>query len=205
MDTKPDTSPSPTRADVEDTSAAEETSLLARTGAGDREAFQEIYSRYSRPLYSFALRLVGDRGEAEEQVQDAFMKIWQNAGSFDRSRSRPFTWAVTLTRRTCIDHLRKRRRGVSTSQLRSDSEAMTVNTPGQDAAHLAQAREDSERLQDALTGISPGPRDALELALFSHLTHTEIAQRLEQPIGTVKSWIRRGLLGLRVAVAPPSP
>jgi len=94
----------------------EEACLLARMGVGDREAFRELYSRYSAPLFSLAVRMVGDFGQAEELVQDTFLKIWRNAASFDPRRSRPFTWAVTITRRTCIDHLRKRRHNpVSTS------------------------------------------------------------------------------------------
>ena len=94
----------------ENAAAIEEGGLLALTGQGDREAFRLLYARYSAPLFSLAVRIVGNTGEAEELMQDAFVKIWKNAASFDSRKSRPFTWAVTIMRRTCIDHLRKRRR-----------------------------------------------------------------------------------------------
>lgn len=184
--------------------AVEETSLLAQAGAGDREAFRELYSRYSRPLFSLAVRLMGDPGEAEEQLQDAFVKIWQNAASFDSRKSRPFTWAVTITRRTCIDRLRKRRHRVPTAPLAPGAEDSLGGPAGPDAADITEAREDSQRLRGALAGIPQNQRSALELALFSGMTQSEIAQRLEQPVGTVKSWIRRGLLGLQATLADPT-
>jgi RNA polymerase sigma-70 factor, ECF subfamily len=188
----------------ENQAALEESQLLARMGVGDREAFRELYSRYSRPLYSFAVRLVGDAGEAEERLQDAFVKIWQNASTYDPRKSRPFTWAVTITRRTCIDGLRRRRLKLTTTPLADEGTAAVV-APDPGAGELAEAREDSERLRGALADIPAGQRTALELALFSALTHFEIARQLDQPVGTVKSWIRRGLLGLRSTLADPSP
>jgi RNA polymerase sigma-70 factor (ECF subfamily) len=188
----------------ENNAVVEETYLLARAGAGDREAFRELYSRYSRPLFSLAVRLVGDPGEAEEQVQDAFVKIWQNAASFDPRKSRPFTWAVTITRRTCIDRLRKRRHQFPTAPLPNDADGSMRGPAGRGAADTTEANEDSERLHGALAGIPRNQRNALELALFSEMTHTEIAQCLEQPVGTVKSWIRRGLLGLRATLSDPT-
>jgi RNA polymerase sigma-70 factor (ECF subfamily) len=185
---------------TENQAAVEESQLLARTGAGDREAFRELYSRYSRPLYSLAVRLIGDAGEAEEQLQDAFLKIWQNAAAYDPQKSRPFTWAVTITRRTCIDRLRRRRLQVPTTPLAGEEASSAAPAPDRGA----EAREDSERLRGALADVPAGQRTALELALFSALTHFEIARQLDQPVGTVKSWIRRGLLGLRTTLADPS-
>lgn len=187
--------------DPEDKSVAEEAFLLARAASGDRGAFRELYSRYSGPLFGVAVRLMGNRPEAEEQLQDAFVKIWQNAPSFDRRKSRPFTWAVTITRRTCIDRLRRRRHEVKTTPLAGEAEASAVSLAEKGGPQAAEASEDSARLRLALSGIPPDQRGALELALFSEMTHAEIAQRLEQPVGTVKSWIRRGLLGLRATLA----
>jgi RNA polymerase sigma-70 factor, ECF subfamily len=183
---------------------AEEIRLLAQASAGDREAFRELYSRYSKPLYSLAVRFLGDPSEAEEQLQDAFVKIWQHAASFDSRKSRPFTWAVTITRRTCIDRLRKRQRQVPTTPFDTGTEARASGPLAQGAADVAEAREDSERLLDALSAIPKNQRNALELALFSEMTHFEIARRMDQPVGTVKSWIRRGLLGLRANLTDPA-
>jgi RNA polymerase sigma-70 factor (ECF subfamily) len=177
--------------------AIEEVCLLAQTGVGDREAFRQLYARYSVPLFSLAVRLVGNTGEAEELLQDAFVKIWRNAASYDSRKSRPFTWAVTILRRTCIDHLRKRRHQPGTTPLPADGEATLDYSTSENGRHATEIREDNDRLLGALTKVPPNQRRALELALFSEFTHSEIAQCLEQPVGTIKSWIRRGLLDLR--------
>ncbi|MFA5263471.1 MAG: sigma-70 family RNA polymerase sigma factor [Opitutaceae bacterium] len=188
----------------ENEAVVEEARLLAQTGAGDREAFRLLYARYSAPLFSLAVRLVGNTGDAEELLQDAFLKIWRNAASYDSRKSRPFTWAVTIMRRTCIDQLRKRRHTPVTTPLLPGNVAIQDYSTGETVRRATEAREDSERLLGALAEISPNQRRALELALFSEMTHAEIAQRLEQPVGTVKSWIRRGLLDLRNTLTDPS-
>jgi RNA polymerase sigma-70 factor (ECF subfamily) len=183
----------------------EETWLLAQTGVGDREAFRSLYSRYSVPLFSVAVRLCGNVSEAEEMLQDAFVKIWLNAASYDSRKSRPFTWAVTITRRTCVDHLRKRRRlPVALQPLVDAGMTMDHSTIGA-VRRTADAHEDTERLAGALADIPPKQRRALELALYSEMTHAEIALHLEQPVGTVKTWIRRGLLGLRETLTDSAP
>jgi RNA polymerase sigma-70 factor (ECF subfamily) len=188
----------------ENESIAEEARLLARTGAGDREAFRKLYARYSAPLFSLAVRLVGSIGDSEELLQDAFMKIWRNAASYDPHKSRPFTWAVTVMRRTCIDHLRKRRRLPAMTPLPPDDAAAPRSSADDTVRHAAEAREDSERVRGALADAPPHQRRALELALFSEMTHAEIARQLDQPVGTVKSWIRRGLLDLRTTLTEPT-
>jgi RNA polymerase sigma-70 factor, ECF subfamily len=184
--------------DPDNESIHEEARLLARTAAGDRDAFRALYARYSAPLYSLAIRLVGNAGDAEELLQDAFVKIWRHAGSHDLRKSRPFTWAVTILRRTCIDHLRRRGSRPVTTSLEEDT--LPLAPSAADGAQAAEASEDAERLRGALAAVAPTQRRALELALFSGMTQTEIAQRLEQPVGTVKSWIRRGMLGLRTTL-----
>ncbi|HZZ19087.1 MAG TPA: RNA polymerase sigma factor [Opitutaceae bacterium] len=187
----------------ESISVHEEADLLSRIAQGDRDAFRDLYARYSAPLFSLAIRLVGNFGESEELLQDAFVKIWRNAGSFDSRKSRPFTWAVTILRRTCIDHLRKRNVRPTSAQLPED--LLADASASGDIRRSAEVHDDSERLKGALEGIAPNPRKALELALFSGMTQSEIARRLEQPVGTIKSWIRRGLLGLRETLNQPTP
>ncbi len=189
----------------ENSSALEEIGLLARTGVGDREAFRELYARYSVPLYSLAVRLVGDTGDAEELLQDAFVKIWRNAAAYDPRLSRPFTWAVTITRRLCIDYLRKRRRRPTAVPLPEEGRASPEVAASENVRRASEAQEDSARLAGALAEIPPDQRRALELALYSELTHVEIAQRLAQPVGTIKSWIRRGLLDLRSTLTQSAP
>lgn len=177
--------------------SVEERQWLARVAAGDREALRQLYARYSRPLFSVAMRMLGDRGAAEERLQDAFASIWRHAGSYDPRKSQPFTWAFTILRRSCIDHLRKQRRSIQVSDTIDENR----DTPavGESARESAERQETAAHLRSALAEISSPQRDALELALFSALTHPEIAERLGQPLGTVKSWIRRGLLDLHAA------
>ena len=182
----------------------EETDLLARIGAGNREAFRQLYLRYSRPLFSLAVRMVGDTGEAEELLQDAFVKIWRSAAAYDARKSRPFTWSVTILRRTCIDHLRKRRHRPQTSPLRDDPDTDSDLSASESVRPTLDAQDDAARIAAALAEIPANQRRALELAFFSEMTHVEIAARLTQPVGTVKSWIRRGLLALRTVLTDPA-
>jgi RNA polymerase sigma-70 factor (ECF subfamily) len=179
----------------------EEIALLAATGRGERAAFRELYTRYSASLLALAVRFVGDQGAAEEVLQDAFMKIWQHAAKYDARLSRPFTWAVTIVRRTAIDHLRKHRRTPLLHALPDDpGEPGPELSVRETARSSAEAHETADRVHTILTTIAPPQRDALELALFSTLTHAEIAAHLAQPVGTVKTWIRRGLLELRTSL-----
>lgn len=185
----------------EEQTAIEEVQLIAQIAAGDRAAFRQLYDRYSRPLFSLAVRMTGDTGAAEELLQDAFLKLWRHAGAFDPGKSRPFTWAITITRRTCIDHLRRRRRqpALTTPDDLPDLAAA-------DSVHRAAETSDQvTQLRNALTTLPADQRRVLELALFSEFTQAEIAAQLRAPIGTVKTWIRRGLLALRASLPSSTP
>lgn len=175
----------------------EEVRLLAAVATGDRPAFRQLYARYSAPLFSLALRLLGDAGAAEEALQDSFVKIWRHAAGYDARKSRPFTWTVTILRRTCIDHLRRRHHRPAALPLPDDDTAPAGFSTPEMSRPSAEGRETSDRVHATLATIPPPRRNALELALFSTLTHAEIAAQLAQPVGTVKSWIRRGLLEIR--------
>lgn len=184
---------------------AKEIALLAAIAAGDRDAFRELYARYSPALFSLALRLLNDYATAEEALQDAFVKIWRHAATYDGRKSRPFTWAVTILRRTCFDRIRRQRHAPAMVTLPDDEAATLEFTAGENTRHAAEAHETTGLLRTALATVVAPRRTALELALFSHLTHAEIAARLAQPVGTVKTWIRRGLLDLRATLNPPPP
>jgi RNA polymerase sigma-70 factor (ECF subfamily) len=179
--------------------------LLAAVATGDRAAFRQLYSRYSAALFSFASRLLGDSGAAEEALQDTFVKIWRHAAGYDARKSRPFTWAVTILRRTCIDHLRKHRRLPAALPLPDDDRALAGLSTPETARQTAEGHETADQLQATLTASPPLQRAALELALFSTLTHAEIASQLGQPVGTIKSWIRRGLLDLHRTLNQSAP
>lgn len=177
--------------------ATEESSLITRIAAGDRDALRELYLRYSGPLYALALRMTGDPRDAEERLQDTFVKIWHNAPAYDASLSRPFTWAVTIARRTCIDALRRRDRVplVELDDAVTAEAASAAGNPREDTTR----DDDASRVRAALGALPSDQRTAVDLAIFGALPQTEIARRMQQPLGTVKSWIRRGLQELRNA------
>ncbi|HVU17807.1 MAG TPA: sigma-70 family RNA polymerase sigma factor [Candidatus Didemnitutus sp.] len=181
--------------------AEREAALLARSGQGDRVAFREFYDLVATPLHSLALRMMGNAEDAEDMLQEAFVKMWRYAASYDGHRARPFTWAVTVLRNTCIDHLRQRRSRPVVVPLPDAAEESPVLSVGESVRRGAERGEAVQAVRTALGGFAANQRGALEMALFSGLTHAEIAQRLGQPAGTVKSWIRRGLLNLRETLA----
>jgi RNA polymerase sigma-70 factor, ECF subfamily len=180
---------------IQHEAALEEACLLAQIGVGDTNAFRKLYDRYSTPLFSLGLRMLKNPSEAEEALQDTFVKVWKNAAYYDARKSRPFTWAVTIMRRTCIDRIRKLNRGpeVTTFEPEQDQEWATTESVRETVA----LNETRNQVEDALENVPAKQKKALELALFSGMTHSEIASVLEQPLGTVKSWLKRGLFQLR--------
>jgi len=178
--------------------AAFEAELIRRIALGDRSAFERIYSMYSQPLLSFALRMVRDRMLAEEVLQDAFLRIWKHARSYERRLSRPFSWAVLITRRICLDRLRRRRLPLvmEADLIRDDRpapEAIDENNPRDEAGR----QEDREVLSEMVASLPFPQRESLELAMRRGLTQSEIAQTLNIPIGTVKTAMHRGTRRLR--------
>ncbi len=176
--------------------------LMGRLAKGDRQAFAELYDRFSGPLYGMAVRVVNDPTEAQDIVHDAFVTMWSKAATFDVSRGNAFTWAVTLVRNRAIDRVRSRRRRAELLAnappadlgYATDEHAVT----GSDA--LTQS-EDARMVRAAVATLPGEQRRALELAFFGGLTQEQIAAQLREPLGTVKARIRRGLLKLRESLA----
>ena len=182
--------------------AIEEACLLAQVGGGDSDAFRKIYNLYSTPLYSLGLRMLSNASEAEEALQDTFVKIWNNAAYYDARKARPFTWAVTIMRRTCIDRIRKLKRELDVTTFEADQD-QDWSTP-ETIRRTVDRREARSQVEEALKDIPSKQKQALELALFSEMTHSEIAKAMEQPLGTVKSWLKRGLFQLRNTLTKPA-
>jgi len=180
--------------------APEEAQLLQQVGFGDRDALRRLYERFADPLFSLAVRMLGDSQEAEEALQDTFLKIWQHAKTYNPDKSRPFTWVVTIMRRRCIDSLRKRQRRFGTDSLEVEN---TLAAPGPAVTTQVEASDTVDAVKAALSQAPEGQKKALEMALFSGMTHLEIAQTLKQPLGTVKSWLQRGLRQLRTTLHEP--
>jgi RNA polymerase sigma-70 factor (ECF subfamily) len=167
--------------------------LLRAVARGDERAFASVYGRYSAILFGLLVRILHDRQEAEDVLQEVFLQVWQRASSFDASRGRPFTWLVTLARSRGIDRLRSlgsRERAALASAAESPEEAS-------DAEDEAVRSERGGVVRSALAEIPEEQRRALLLAYFEGLSQTEIAARLGQPLGTVKTRMRSGMMRLR--------
>ena len=179
-----------------------EIELLKRIAQGDRQSFEQFYDRFSRVLFTVAYRLLGNQEAAEDVLQEVFVQIWDKAPRYDPSRGKPLTWAITLTRYRAIDLLRSlRRRG----QLYDDAkqEAQAEEQFDDRSSFLAVAAGERHAfVREAIEKLPPDQREAIELAFFSSLTHAEIAERLIQPLGTIKARIRRGLIRLRGLIGP---
>ena len=150
-----------------------------------------LYDRYSSIVYSVALRVLGDTGAAEDVLQDVFMQLWRNPGAFDASRGNLGAWLAVITRNRSIDALRKRR-------PETDFENVVLSVEP-DLATDADRSRAAAKVRSALAAMPEGQRTALELAYFQGLTHTEIAAKTGEPLGTIKTRIRAGLLALRKA------
>jgi RNA polymerase sigma-70 factor (ECF subfamily) len=175
--------------------------LIRRMAGGDRDALAELYDNLSRPLYSTARHILNDAAEAQDVVHDVFLSLWQNASSFDSGRGAAFSWAVTLTRNRSIDRLRaraNRARLLGNSVPDDLGYAESGEAAGGDLADLG---DRAVAVRSAMAELPAEQQRALELAFFSGLTQKEIAEKLSEPIGTVKARIRRGLLKLRDALA----
>jgi len=172
--------------------------MIARIGRRDQSAFSALYDRLSGPLYSLAMKMLGDPAEAQDALQDVFLQIWSRAGTYDPEQSSVFSWTVLLTRSRVIDRMRARGRRsrvvvASTEDASTAADASTVES----AADTAEKNDEAVRVRYVLNNLPSEQREAIEMAFFEHLSHHEIAARLGQPLGTVKARIRRGLLKLR--------
>ncbi|HEY1271190.1 MAG TPA: sigma-70 family RNA polymerase sigma factor [Terriglobales bacterium] len=159
--------------------------------SGDEQAMAQLYDRYSLIVYSVALRVLGDTGAAEDVLQEVFLQLWLNPDAFDASRGSLPAWLAVIARNRAIDSLRKRRPS-------TDIEDVVVSVEP-DLAGDAERNRALEKIRGTLSGMPQAQRVALELAFFEGLTHTEIAQKTGEPLGTIKTRIRAGLLGLRKA------
>jgi len=171
--------------------------MIARIGRRDQSAFSALYDRLSGPLYSFAMKMLGDPAEAQDTLQDVFLQIWSRAATYDPEQSSVFSWTVLLTRSRAIDRLRARGRRsrvvVASTEEAPAADASTVES----AADTIEKHDEAARVRYVLNNLPSEQRETIELAFFEDLSHHEIAARLEQPLGTVKARIRRGLLKLR--------
>lgn len=173
--------------------------LLARVVKGDQQAFSQLYDQSSTLLYSMALRLLGSREEAAELLQEVYLEVWRKVARYDVGRGTPIAWLITLTRSRAIDRLRARgSRGHYPVGESLDGAAATQvadQSPGPFEAHADQ--ELHSLVGEALANLPQAQQQAIEMAYYEGLSHMEIASRLNQPVGTVKTRIKLGMSKLR--------
>ncbi|HVH05123.1 MAG TPA: sigma-70 family RNA polymerase sigma factor [Myxococcota bacterium] len=175
--------------------AASDAELLAQVCAGDPDAFEALYDRYGSYALGVAHRVLSDRGEAEEVVQDVFVQLWKAPQRFDERRGKLSTWLFVLARNRAVDRLR--RRG-SRPQGEPPDARQAAGDP--DAVSLLLQGERRQTVLDALLQLSTAQRETLELAFYRGLTQSEIAAETGEPLGTVKSRMSRAMAALRVAL-----
>ena len=171
--------------------------LIRRMAAGDRQALAPFYDRYAPLAYPLVLRIVRARADAADVMQEVFWEAWQNAGGYDPQRGTPEAWILTRARSRAIDRARSVRRR-SSSFVAPLDEAMAA-TPDEGRPDAADLVSDRGRIETAMGSLPDAQREAIELAYWGGLTQTEIAEKLKQPLGTVKTRIRLGMARLREA------
>ena len=176
--------------------------LLARAGLGDRAAFAGLYERTSGHLFAVVLRIQRDRAVAEELLQEIYVAVWKAAASFDAARSQPLTWLTHIARHRAIDSLRRSQTQPRTQSLHADDDdsdslldGVASDTPG--PLDLLGQASDARELSQCMERLSPPQRQSVALAFFDGLSHAEVAAQLQEPLGTVKSWVRRALATLK--------
>jgi RNA polymerase sigma-70 factor (ECF subfamily) len=175
-------------------------SLMQRIAARDSAALAELYDRHSRLLFALVLRVLRDRGEAEEILQEAFVRVWTRAEIYDARMAGPLPWIVRVARNCAIDRLRARRVRATVDAPAIDPTAVEAATPATGIQNPEAAVLDAERrrtLTDALAGLPAEQRQLVEAAFFEGYTHSELAQRFGLPLGTVKTRIRAGMIAMR--------
>jgi RNA polymerase sigma-70 factor (ECF subfamily) len=168
--------------------------LLSAIRSGNTDAMAMLYDRYSSIVYAVALRVLCDTAAAEDVMQEVFMRLWRSPETFDASRGSLGPWLAVIARNRAIDVLRKR-------HPETDIEDVVVSVEPDMAGEAERARA-LEKVRGALGAMPPAQRSALEMAYFEGLTHTEIAAKTGEPLGTIKTRIRAGLVALRKAVHP---
>ena len=192
---------------------AELRQLLSAVGRKDADAFRRLYDATAPNLLGFALRILRKRELAEEVLQESFVSVWNNAASYQASLSAPMTWLVTIVRNRAFDLLRTPAAKVSAVELDADllgdglmAEILEDRDGKSDAAFDVVSRgEDARALASCLNQLEALHRQAVALAFYHDLSHSEVAAQLVLPIGTVKTWIRRGLQKLRGCLDDGSP
>lgn len=177
--------------------------LISLVTQGDQEALEALYERYSRAVFSFSLRIVGDAEVAEEILQEVFVRAWQQGGSFQTTRGTLITWLLSITHNLSIDEVRRRKRRPQKSES-EDPDLILAMLPDESLGVEEEVWLSSLRttIQLAMQQLPAAQRESIELAYFQGLTQREIAETLGEPLGTIKTRMRLGMLKLREQLGP---
>ncbi len=177
--------------------AAELSALLAQAANGDRQAFEIFYQRTSSKLFGIILRILIERTEAEDVLQEVYVTIWRKAAEFDAARASPVTWTATIARNRAIDRLRAR--GSRPSAPLEEAAEVRDHSPSADV--IIDGNREAAQLNAALAALEPRHAAAIRSCYFEGITYETLAAREGVPVGTLKSWVRRGLMRMKTDLA----
>lgn len=166
---------------------------LARAAGGDQSGLQELYVTTSAKLFGVCLRICQDREAAEDVLQQVYIKVWARAGRFDAERASPITWLCAIARNTALDWLRANR----SSEHLPQSAAADITDTSPLAWEVIASKQESARIVACLEALDERPRRAIHAAFYDGLTYLQLSKAMAVPLGTLKSWVRRGLLQLK--------
>lgn len=167
-------------------------SLIANVALGDRRAFSALYDATSAKLFGVALRILNNRASAEDVLQETYMKVWRHADRYAANGMSPMTWLITIARNTAIDRLRRSREGDDV-----DSMADRLSDSGPTPEQAAIARSDAARIRQCLGELEPQKSAAVRWAYLDGMSYAELSKRLDVPLNTIRTWLRRSLLALQ--------
>jgi RNA polymerase sigma-70 factor (ECF subfamily) len=185
--------------------AAADAALIKRMALGDESAVGPLYDRYGQVLYALAYRIVALQADAEEVVAEAFAQAWREAGKFEAGRGSVGAWLATIARSRALDLVRARSRRIRITDTAAQSEpdgSLGMSRSQPDPATQAETAERRRQVAAALGTLADPQRQAIELAYFEGLSHSEIAERLQEPLGTIKTRVRLGMQKLRDVLRP---
>jgi RNA polymerase sigma-70 factor (ECF subfamily) len=175
-------------------------SLIGKVADGDQSALSALLDATSRLVFGLALRILGDRSTAEEVMLDVFTQVWRQADSYDRKRGAPLAWILTIARSRAIDRLRSSKNDQLNSEPVETLSDLRASVPSPEENTALSERKKLVRI--ALSTLAAEQREVIELAYYSGLSHSEIALKLGQPLGTVKTRVRLGMIKLRESLMP---
>ncbi|HUI64981.1 MAG TPA: sigma-70 family RNA polymerase sigma factor [Bacteroidota bacterium] len=174
----------------------EDLQLMLKISERDQAAFAALYDRYSAIVYTLILRIVKTSDNAEDILQEVFLQLWNKATLFSESRGSVYTWLISMARNKAIDHIRSRDRSPQESSIDA-AIALPVSEYLADPLHAAISAEHERYMKDGLAQLTSQQREIIELSYYEGYTQTQIAERMAVPLGTVKTWMRQGMLKLR--------